>query len=197
MGLSLYTGPTTEPLTLEEAKQHLRVDVSDDDGLIAGYILAARRLVETQTGPLMNQTWDYTIDRGWPMVGGYYSIRLPFSPCQSVTSVTYLDEDGATQTLSTSLYQTVLDAPIPYITKAYNQDWPSVRDQPAAITVRAVYGYGSHPGSVPDPLRVAIMLLVGHFYENREEVVVGTTPVALPLGVEALISPYAIGQRSW
>lgn len=197
MGLTLITGPTTEPVTLEEAKQHLRVDVADDDGLIAGYVLAARRWVETQTGPLMNQTWDYTLDRTWPMVGSYYTIRLPYSPCSSVTSVSYVDEDGASQTLSAALYQSVLDAPVPYITKAYNASWPTVRDVPAAITVRAVYGYGAHPGSVPDPLRQAILLMVGQFYEHREQIVMNQVPHQIPLGVEALISPYALPVRVW
>jgi len=197
MGLTLITGPTTEPVTMEEAKQHLRVDVSDDDGLIAGYVLAARRYIESQTGPLMQQTWDYTVDREWPMVGGFYAIRLPFSPCSSVTSVSYVDTAGASQTLSAGLYQTVLNVPIPYIAKAYNQSWPAIRDVPAAITVRAVYGYGASPGAVPDPLRQAILLMVGRFYEHREEVVVGAIPSSVPMGVEALIGPYSLAQRSW
>jgi uncharacterized phiE125 gp8 family phage protein len=197
MGLALVTGPTVEPLTLEEAKAHLRVDSADEDALIAGYILAARKYVETQTGPLVTQTWDYTVDRAWPMVGNYYGIRLPYAPCQSVTSVSYVDADGATQTLDSGQYQASLDSPIPCIWQAYGASWPSVRDQPAAITVRAVYGYGSAIGSVPDPIRQAILLMVGRYYEHREEVVLNMLPYQVQLGVEALIGPYAIGQRSW
>lgn len=191
MGLTLVTKPTTEALSVDEAKQHLRVDTSDDDGLIAGYILAARHWVESQVGPLMTQTWDYTVDYGWPTLAGEYAIPLPLRPVQSVTSVSYKDSDGATQTLSAGLYTTVLNVPLPRIERAYGASWPTVRDVPAAITVRFVAGYGSTPGDVPDSLRVAMQLLVGHFYENRESVVVGNLQVnELPMGVETLISPW-------
>lgn len=191
MGLTLITAPTSEPLTLDEAKQHLRVDTSDDDGLIAGYILAARHWVESQVGPLMTQTWDYTVDGGWPIVNNRYQIDLPLKPVQSITSVSYVDSAGATQTLSASLYQTVLNTPTASVVRAYSQSWPTVRDQPACITVRFVAGYGAHPGSVPDPLRVAIQMLVGSFYEHREEVVIGQTVAQVPFGVQSLISPYS------
>ena len=190
MGLTLITAPTTEPVTLEEAKQHLRVDTSDDDGLIAGYVLAARHWVESQCGPMLTQTWDYMVDDAWPMIEHRYAIPIPLRPVQSVTSVTYVDSAGASQTLSAALYQTVLNVPTPYITRAYGASWPTVRDQPACITVRFVAGYGAHPGSIPDPLRVAMLMLVGSFYEHREEVVVGQTAVKVPFGVEALIAPY-------
>ena len=200
MGLTLITKPTSEPVTVEETKQHCRIDINDDDALLAGYIISARRWIETQVGPLLSQTWDYTIDRCWPMVGNYYGIRLPFSPVSSVTSVSYVDTDGATQTLSGSLYTTQLDIPVPTIWRAYNQSWPSIRDVPAAITVRFVCGYTSMR-EVPDPLRMAVMLLTGHLYEHREDVIVPTLPTQipsqLPMGVEALISPYAIAQRMW
>lgn len=195
MGLTLITAPTTEPLTLDEAKQHLRVDTSDDDGLIAGYILAARHWVESQAGPIISQTWDYTLEE-WPICDGEYEIELPMKPVQSITSITYIDTNGDSQTLAADQYEAVLDDPTPSVVQAYGAVWPAVREKPAAITVRFVAGYGSI-SSVPDPLRVAIMLLVGRFYEHREEVVVGVTPSQVPMGVEALISPYAYNLRSW
>lgn len=196
MGLRLVTAATVEPVTMAEARAHLRVDTNDEDALIAGYIVAARKAVETQTGPLCTQTWDYTIGRTWPMVGVHYGIRLPYAPVQSVTSVSYVDENGATQTLSSALYQSDLSAPIPTIWKAYGALWPSVRDQPAAITVRFVAGYGT-TADVPDPIRQAILLMVGQFYEHRENVVLNQVPHQIPMGVDALISPYSLSARSW
>lgn len=196
MGLALVTAAATEPVSTSEAKAHLRVDTADEDTLIASYVSAAVKFIETQTGPLITQTWDYKVDREWPLVNNYYSIYLPFSPVQSVTSVTYLDIDGASQTLSASLYQTVLSAPNPYITKAYNQDWPQIRDVPDAVTVRFVAGYGN-AAAVPAPIKAAILLMVGRLYEHREEVVVGGAPSVVPAGIDMLISPYALTQRSW
>lgn len=196
MGLALITPAATEPVSTSEAKAHLRVDTTDEDTLIASYVSAAVKYIETQTGPLITQTWDYKVNREWPLVDNYYSIYLPFSPVQSVTSVTYVDIDGATQTLSAGLYQTVLSAPNPYLTKAYNQDWPQIRDIPDAITVRFVAGYGN-AAAVPAPIKSAILLMVGRLYEHREEVIAGVSAGIVPAGIEMLISPYSLTQRSW
>lgn len=172
MGLRLVTGPTIEPVSLAEAKAQLRLTGAEDDGLIAGYILTARRAAESYIrGALITQTWDYTIDYGWPWVnvGGVlrYRIELPLHPVVSVSSVSYVDDDGATQTLSTNLYTVRTDGPVSYIEKAYNQEWPSVRSIPAAITVRFVVGY--EPDAVPDEIKTAIMIHVQALYDGCDE----------------------------
>lgn len=194
MGLSVVTAPTREPLSLDEAKDHLRETNADQDGLIAGYILAAREMVESSTHRrLMTQTLDYTIDDSWPCerVGAYerLRIRLPVNPVQSVTSITYVDTDGATQTLSSALYVLRADGPVAYIDMAYGASWPIPRWQPAAITVRFVAGWSM--SDVPNPLMQAMRMLVGHFYASREAV--GPANQAeIPLGVEALLSSYRV-----
>ena len=190
MGSSLVTAPTIEPMSLAEAKSHLRVDQADDDALIATLIVAAREWIEGQTHrALMQQTWDFTYDRGWPLEGYKICLRLPLAPAASVTSVKYIDENGVEQTLSAALYKTVLSGDHPRIERAYQAEWPSPRDQAETVTVRAVCGYGDQMGDVPQPLRLAIRLLVGHWYEHREAVAIGV-PAEVPLAVEALISPY-------
>ena len=188
MGLSIVTGPTTEPLTLAEAKAHCRIDISDDDGLLAGYILAARHWIEGQTHRAMVQrTYDYTIDWCWPTKNCRSWIDLPFPPLVSVTSVSYVDTNGATQTLSTSLYTVMTNRPVGAITNAYEQTWPDLRPQVEAITVRFVAGYAS----VPDDLVQAMKMLVAHWYENRETVVIGQA-TEVPMAVEALVSAYRV-----
>jgi uncharacterized phiE125 gp8 family phage protein len=169
VGLTLVTPPTVEPVSLAEAKAHLRLDDSADDGLLAGYILAARRYAEGYIrGAIITQTWDAKYDHGWPIrwVRDYCKdrIELPLRPVQSVTSVSYVDENGATQTLATNLYTTHLDRPVPCIDKAYNQSWPAVRDVTDAITVRFVAGY--LPEKVPDEIRTAILLHVESLYDS-------------------------------
>ncbi len=185
MGLTLITGPAVEPLSLAEAKAHLRVTVPDHDAIIAGHILAARRYAEGyMRGALITQTWDYTVDNSWPYqrveyghcFAAYVSrIELPLGPVQSVTSVSYLDENGATQTLSGSLYTLHKDRPVAFIAKAYNADWPAVRNVPAAITIRFVCGY--LPEAVPDDLRAALLMHVELLFDrntNQRELLEGS-----------------------
>jgi len=185
MSLSLVTGPNAEPVTIDTVKAHLRLEIPDDDALVAGYLLAARNWVEGQTHrALPVQTWDYTIDYGWPFRFGRHRIDLPLNPVKSVTSITYVSDSGAEQT--TTAYQAVCRTNGSYIVPTYGNTFPTVRRQPEAITVRFVAGYDE----VPWELKQAIMLLVGHMYEHREPIVTGTIVAELPFAVEALISPY-------
>lgn len=189
--LELVTGPTTEPVTLTEAKAQLRLDIADDDGLLAGYLMAARHFIETQTKrDLVTKTWDYSIGYHWPRRFANetfyrYMIRLPVNPVQSVTSVTYVDDNGATQTLASNQYTVSASDSYSSIVPAYNVTWPTVRRIPSAITVRFVSGYVD----CPPPLKAAVLLLAGHFYENREAVS-GKTMSEMPFSVDALIGPY-------
>jgi uncharacterized phiE125 gp8 family phage protein len=178
MGLSLVTAPTSEPLSLAEAKAHLRVDITTDDALIAGYILAARKWAEGYVrGCISRQTWDYTLDGNWPLVVvdgvARNRIYLPLHPVREFTTdspqvsaitVSYVDDNGATQTLSSALYTVHVDGPVAYIQKAYGASWPTVRDVPEAVTVRFQAGYDAD--SVPDDLRTAIMLHVELMYDR-------------------------------
>jgi uncharacterized phiE125 gp8 family phage protein len=193
VGLATVVPPDSDPLSLAEAKAHLRVTGNDEDGLIAGYILAAREFVENSTHRrLVTQTLDYTIDDGWPCViaRGYYRsrIELPVQPVASVTSITYVDADGASQTLAVDQYVVRTDGPVPFIEPAYGATWPGVRCQSAAITVRFIAG--SAVAEVPNPLLQAIRLLVAHADANREAIASSGTFTEVPLGVEAFLSPY-------
>jgi len=189
MGLSIATQPTAEPLTVAEAKAHLRVDISDDDTLIGDYISAARQYAEGVTRrAFVEQTWDFTLDR-FP-VG---AIRLPIQPVSSVTYVQYVDTAGATQTFTegtspdVTKYDVFTDGPRTTIVPKYNLTWPDTRDHPNVVTVRFVAGYSTFP----EDLKQALKLLVGHQYENREEVIFGFSTVqSLPLGVQAYLSQY-------
>lgn len=190
MGLSLVTGPTMEPVSLAEAKAHCRITVPDEDAKLAGYVLAARRQAESyMRGAICTQTWDYTIDYGWPMVVVDCYVRtrieLPLHPVQSVTSVSYVDEAGATQTLSAGLYTLHKDRPVAHIEKAYNAEWPAVRAIPAAITVRFVAGYA--PESVPDEIRSAILLQTELLYDKDP----GSREL-IEQARDALLDPYRV-----
>jgi uncharacterized phiE125 gp8 family phage protein len=186
VGLTLFAAPAEEPLTLPEARLHLKVD-GDEDSLIDGLILAARQHVETYTRrALITQTWDLTADHlGCELI-------LPRNPVQSVTSVQYLDAQGASQTLLSSLYRVVKrDTGETAIVPAYGAIWPSTCPVEAAVTVRFVSGYGA-AAAVPAPLKHAMLLLIGHWYAHRETVHIGGTAVEVPMSAEALMFPYRV-----
>lgn len=196
-GLELVTGPTSDPVSLAEAKAHCRIDHSDDDGLLAGYILAARQLVERDTSrALMEQTWRAFFDRCWPSYfdGRCYrpGIVLPMPPLVSVVSISYVDTVGVTQTLGSDQYRVARFGHRGLIEPAYGVTWPPVRPQLDAITVEFVAGYGSNPGDIPEPIRQALLLLIGHFYEHREAVNVGSAVNEMPFAVDALLGPYRV-----
>src|SRR5690348_16556758 len=99
MSLRLIADPATEPVSLAEAKAHLRVTASDEDALISALIIAAREAAEHELGrALITQTWEKTLDL-FPD-----AIELTNPPVQSVASVQYLDIDGVEQTLSSVSY---------------------------------------------------------------------------------------------
>jgi uncharacterized phiE125 gp8 family phage protein len=198
MGLSLVAGPALDPISLAEAKAHCRITSTDEDGLIAGYILAARQHVEVVCNrALITQTYDLFIDRDWP----YYFdldwrcnrrlIELPMAPARSVTSIVYVDSAGTSQVLAADQYVVDVTTPIGRVVPAYGAVWPGVRCQPKAIVVRFVAGYGDQPGSVPEPIRQAMLLLVGFWYENRESAS-ATNLTELPFATAALLAPYRV-----
>ena len=191
--LSLVTAPAVEPVTLLEAKSHVREETADNDALILTLIKAAREHVETFTRrALITQTWDLKLD-AFPC--GYLGrLTLPMAPVSAVSSISYLDTSGATQTWSSAYYRAVLfagpKAPRSYIEPAYGYSYPSTLDVSAAATVRFVCGYGTDPSTVPAGVKAAIKLLVGHWFENRAAVNVGNLVTDLPRGVDALLWPY-------
>lgn len=190
MGLSLITAPTSEPLSLAEARSHLKEPDTADNTLIEQYITAARQYAEGITRrAFKEQTWDYTLDR-FP-VGG---IKLPIQPVSSVSYVKYVDTTGTTQTFTygtspdTPKYDVFTDLPRTLVIPKYNVVWPDTRDHPNVVTVRFVASYST----VPEDLKTALRLMVAHQYENREAIVLGTTVTELPLGAQAYLSQFML-----
>jgi len=188
MAYKLITGPAAEPLSTSEAKLHLKVEDSTDDTLIATLIKAARETVEEFTRrALVNQTWELQFDDF-----DKESYDLEKTPVSSITSVKYIDQNGSEQTLSASYY-TLNNADEPnQILQASGQIWPSVRGFTNDVKVRFVAGYGSDGTNVPASLKAAMLLIIGHLYENREDVVVGRQVNTLPKGAEYLMYPYRL-----
>ena len=186
MSLKLVTPPTSEPITLLEVKDHLRVDGSDDDALISVLITAARKWAEEYTGrQFVTATWDWFLDGFCP------SFSAPLPPLQSVTSIKYLDTAGAEQTLDAATYRVDAVSEPGRIALDYGKTWPSTYSVINAVTVRFVAGYGA-AAAVPEPIRQAILILIGELYEQRQESIIGNIQTAVPFGVRALLTPYKV-----
>ena len=180
-GRVVNTPPAVEPLTLGDAKTHLRVVHDHEDALIETLIKAAREIAEDRTWrAFITQTWDVHYD------GFGERLTLPLPPLQEVVHLEYVDASDETQTLDPSEYRVHAGSEPATIT-AVNA-WPTVRTGPQSVTVRVRAGYGNAPEDVPEKYRSAMRLLVGNLYEHREAVVVGrASAVELPWAARVLL----------
>ena len=184
--LTLITAPTVEPLTTAEAKTHLRVTASDDDTYISNLILSARKLTEEITNrALINQTWDYFID--------YFPkndfISFPKANISSVTYVKYTDKDLSEATLAASEYFVDTDSLPGRLVLNYGKTWPSFTPKPVnAVRIRFVAGYGAAATAVPEGIKQAMLLMILHWYENREAVSEAKLDYT-PFAIEHLLWP--------
>lgn len=184
---SVVTAPVATPISADEAKGHSRIDISDDDELVGGFVQAATDWVETfLRRSLVTRTYDLFLD-AWPNDG---TIVIPRPPLVSVASVKYTDDVGSEATLASSNYVVdVAGQPGSVVLKAASS-WPNVTLQVVnGVVVRFDAGYGLAV-DVPQVFKQAIYLLTAHFYEFREQAISGTTITEVPMGVKALLSPY-------
>lgn len=214
MGLKLKTNPPAEPVTRGEMKNHLRVDLSDEDNLIDALNAAAREWVEEYTArQLVDAQYEWILPRFpgraevftedgvvWHtpgfVVGDDRPLYLPRAPVRSVEKIEYVDTDGNTQTFGK--YQTDLDRVTtpPVIVPDPDETWPSTKvDRIDGVTVTFTAGYApdttasptDYGANVPQRLKTAIKLLCGHWYENRQAVVRDASPSEVPFTVVRLI----------
>ncbi len=185
MSLKLITPPATEPITLLEAKRHLRVDVTDDDTLITSIITAAREYCETfQNRAYITQTWEMTLD-SFPTM----PLKIPKPPLQSVDSIKYTDQNGVETLFDAANYVVDADSEPGRIALAPGVSWPSVTLKPiGGVKIRFTAGYGD-AAKVPMMAKQAMLLLIGHWYEHREAVVTGSISKEIEFAVHALLWP--------
>jgi uncharacterized phiE125 gp8 family phage protein len=161
LSLRLASFPAEEPVTLQEARAHLRLESGEDDYL-SGLIAAARRHCESFQGrAYVTQTWDFYLD-SFP--GGCIKVSLP--PLQSVTFVKYKDGSGVLQTMDPSEYVVDAFSEPGLIFCAYGKSWPSTYPEVNAVQVRFVAGYGAAV-DIPPEVKQAILLKVADLYEHR------------------------------
>lgn len=209
--LSLLTAATDTPVSLTEAKAHLRVTTADEDTLIGALIAAATEDAENITRrALMPQQWLYAADcfpgavypAGRFTTWGYHyidahqsphEIILRRPPVSGVDSVKYVDATGALTTLDPAGYQVAkANEYSARVVPAYGTCWPVTREQPEAVQITFTCGYAD-ASSVPGPIKAWILLRIGALYENRESIVVGQRLVSLDLPfVDGLLDRYVV-----
>ncbi len=186
MGLTLIAGPAEPVVTLAEAQLQVRSEHAQETGLLMSLVVAATAQAEAYCRRrFVTQRWRATFD-AFP-AGAFV---LPHPPLASVESVTYVDPAGIVQTLATSEY-TVRAAETPgEIVPAYGKCWPSARAARDAVVVEFTCGYGAAV-AVPEPIKRAILLVVGTLYANRETVA-PTAMQEIPHSAEWLLGPYRV-----
>lgn len=186
----IKTPPVTEPVTLAEMRSHLGITQAADisrDNIITGRIISARQWAEhfTRTA-YITQTWTgYAVDFPYN-VATCHRISL-MAPLISVTSVKYLDENGAQQTLDPAKY--LVDLITSCIVPAYNQSWPTVRAQLNAVQVEYISGYGN-AAAVPESIKEALRFIVGQWEVFQSSIEGVMRPFTIPNAAKQLLDNY-------
>jgi uncharacterized phiE125 gp8 family phage protein len=187
MPLQQLVAPTVEPLTLDQAKRHLRETLvdTDNDADITDLIVAARQAAEARLErTLLQTTWLLSVD-AFPD-----AIELTLPPIIAVESVKYLDSNGVLQTLDPADYTVDLTRQLGYIVPAYGKTWPDTRWQINAVQVRYRAGYGTDAASVPRPIVQWCKLVLSDLYNRRDR---SADRPAVPQGfADDLLAGYAV-----
>ena len=188
MNVRVITPPAIEPVIMQQARDHLRVDHSEDDPVIADMLMAARVYCEAVTWrAFITQTIELYL-AGFPRV-----IQAPRPRLQTVTSIKYMDVDGNEQTVDAGQYEVEAKGEPGSICLKSGNTWPAVQvGHPQPVTVRFVAGYGDTADTVPAPVRAAILIKLTDLYEMRGSIVVGATIAQLDHVVAALLAPYTV-----
>lgn len=187
MALKLITGPAVEPVSRAEVKDSLGIRDTVSDDKIDRLIIAARKYAENNMRiAIINQTWELALDQ-FPE-----EIELTKTPASSITQITYIDTAGSTQTLSALTYGLDNYGVRHWVLPAIDQEWPDTYDTANAVKVRWVAGFGADSTAVPEEIRQAIMLTVGHWVNYQSEAELGTSVLMVPRAVDQLLSPHRI-----
>jgi len=186
----LKTGgaPAVEPVTNAEVKRHIAYADTDRDADIDAMIEAARTAIEENIGrALITSTWQLKLDE---FPGGGADVMLPMPPLQSVTSITYTDVDGNSQTFAAAKYVVDTFAEPARIALAADQTWPSTYGEINVVTVEFVAGFGDASSDVPAPIVSAVKMLAGDLLDNAEAQVM--VQLKENPAIARLLEPYRI-----
>jgi uncharacterized phiE125 gp8 family phage protein len=184
--------PASEPVPLDTARAHLRVEHAEEDELIQGYVSAARSYAESYMGrALLAGLWELTMD-AFPRAGK--AIRIPRPPLIEVEEVAYASASSGWVVLAPGAYEWGGDDDLGWVVPVDGR-WPTARSVPGAVRVRFRCGYPD-PAFIPREVTQAILFTVAHFYANRESVVTGTIATEVPVTTHTLLDLHRIVEAS-
>ena len=182
----VVTPATSNPITLTEAKTHLKVDTTADDTFITNLIRSATSSAQEYTNRFFIATTIQHVGDKWEDISNLFK-----SPLLSVTNIKYVDTSGSEQTLNTDIYF-VDDVNKPArIGLKPNQSFPEIIDRLNAVKVNYVVGNES-ADDVDEAIKQALLLTIGNWYQNRQAVVTGTIATELPMNAKFLLDQYKI-----
>ena len=182
----VITAATTYPVSLTEAKSHLKVDTTADDTYIESIIKAATQLSEEYTNRFFIDT---VIEQ---YASSFAELETLFKSKVSVISfVKYYDSNNTLQTLSDTIYDAQVRYEPAQIQLADGQSYPAFTKRNDAVEVKYTVGYGA-ASDVPEIIKQAILLTIGNFYSNRESVIVGRMVSELPQNSKWLLDTYKV-----
>ena len=197
MSLVLTAAPAVEPVSLADARAHLRVDGTAEDAFISSLIITSRLHIEAALGlALINQSWTWTID-AWPGVAGVefpvwslspldrisrrdfdVGVALPMRPVRTIDQIRIKAADGTPTVLAPQRY--VLDGTShPARLLPTLQALPNPGQPVQGIQIDFTAGFSAAASDVPAPIRLALQMLVAHWFENREPVLSGERAAAI------------------
>ncbi len=215
MATVITTAPAVEPISLAEAKLHLRIDTADEDGLLQSLILTSRLHIEVAVNlALITQNWSCYFDQ-WPqnlmgrrgplsppgaavtsldphtvLAANASTLRLPLNPIKSVDAIRVYADDGTFATLPVAGFAIDLFSRPVRIARRSGTHLPTPGRALNGIEFAITAGFGPTPADVPSPIRQALLLLVAHWYEHRDPGEIGTAATYVPATISALLAPW-------
>lgn len=188
MGLQQTVAPTAYLWAESDIREHLRIDHSEEDGYLRNLRESATIEAENYLRrSLLAQTWRWTLDRFPP-----WEFTLPRNPVTAVSSITYVDSDGATQTLSSSLYRLVTNGTPTRLEPVWGETWPTIRPITDAITITFAAGYGAAASAVPMSIRQAVLLIIEQHYDAYRGAGDQRRMQQRQMAIERLLNPYRV-----
>ena len=186
----IITPSTVALFTTAEAKAHLKVDSTADDTLIDNLIEAARESAEVFTNRFFINT--LISQHGDTFADLEYLFKSPVNVDDTAAIIRYYDSDNATQTLDTSVYLVDQVSQPGRVTLDVDQSFPTIANRTNAVSCRYTVGYGAAASDVPQGIKQAVLLTIGNWYENRQDVVVGRIATELPKSAQYLLEQYKV-----
>ena len=189
--LELLEAPAVTPVSLAEVRRQLRIEHEDDDLLLVRLINVATAYTDVQGAlghAMISQKWGQWVDSTPPA-----SVKLILGPVLQVNAIKYYDTNGDLQTDTLNNYEVLGTSFATTVGPKEGFNWPVTQDRSDAIRIEYTIGYGETVADIPETIRHALMMLIGHWYENRETTMMDELS-NVPYGFDALIDMH---RRCW